>query len=938
MVSFYTHEGPGTGGSATDNVYVTYLNENGQLTTLDTSSASFISYSSHVKFHAHPTGDDFDPWEDDILEYEVRFSPMFQSLCGQGFRGSVHLGNNTPDAVLEYDLNLLLPAISKASNNPSLNNEEINKEIIDNAEYMPSGGFFENMFINLMIDYQKYMLMRQQAFSNNGAFGWLTPQNLYLGPQYYGEKIGEEIGGYWGGKAGRFFGDLIGLVGGGVVGLIEGVGFSIGYAAATGDILAPLYEGYNLGKSFLSPIIEAPSMAYMIGEKTINSVMSGKNQFTDEDINKIIDWGTAFGLTVIPTAKASGVRVRDISIARYDSLGANPKISKVKYGYALYFRDKPIIGISQGKIVTDGVPAPKNVLEPGKAYVAIDKYQIPHFKKTLESLGIDTTRVDSGLNIANTVYQHGEGIFKPKTYEIYSENIPEPAKPAVINAMKRYVKEGHGEIEVYGSNVQKMQIGDYQTRPVKDIEIAVNDPKTFVRILDEELQKHGIRDYIIGNPESECPKVYFGGLKGIEIFKHDTTIMGRLKDALKRSNFEADIDYGFKSLKPEKIGEFNAMPLPEQTTRKFGGGHVLRQTENGSWEILPKHEGRYKDITDFVDIAVAYYNEKGIISASDIINYVKSTPDYIAEKVTSPTFHYIRQYGRIPTLEEIKSFTQNKMKINDVGLNSAKTFSDVTKIVENNIMRNDKIIKNVEGFNDITFRNDREFLFRITKEDVSTSLKIRNKIKDFMEYPSLAIEYSPSMALSSISISIPKIRTNINISPSINKNNDKNKNNTFSTSLSTTTSTKTSTSISTSISIPPSIPPSTPPSFPPSPPIKPPSQPPSQPPSPPSQPPSPPSQPPSPPLVPPSISIPPSIPPSFPPSPPIDIPSLKDNKDKKKKEFKIPKLPIHIKKPDVKKNKRTWFLRDLLNPNKAFKDMEETVAKSIKNININIKI
>ena len=414
---------------------------------------------------------------------------------------TIHIGDGTSDAVGSYTIKPHSGMmVYEGQGAPGYN-----------YEYH---GYIDK-FNNQFMDYDR---SRNSIMSSDGAFGFINPTDMYLGSQYYGEKFGGMVGGIfgdsgknWGGTLGRFGGDVVGLIGGGIVGMGEGVGTSLGYAAATGNWIAPIDEAIIMGAGI-------GEILWNTGERLGTSLATGENQFNVDDVANV---AVLFGMPVVSKSIAkvkANVKVKDISIARYDTYPS--EISKETYGMGIYYKDKPIIGVSRGKIVTGGVPAPEYRLNSRKLYTAMDSYQVSHFRKTMENVGIDTARFDAGLNIAKTTYKSGEGVFKPTTYEIYSKNIPDSAKPAVLSAMEKYVKEGHGDIEVYGSNVQKMQIGEYQTREVGDMEMAVSKPEAFLKILDERLKKSDV-GYTFRDATTDSPKVYFGKNKGIEVFKHE---------------------------------------------------------------------------------------------------------------------------------------------------------------------------------------------------------------------------------------------------------------------------------------------------------------------------------------------------------------------------------------------------------------------------------
>ncbi|WP_456416684.1 hypothetical protein [Methanocaldococcus sp.] len=955
-ITVSVYEGPGTGidGGGGVNYYTDGYSTNLQNGTYTLPIYGEATLSSGYTDATAP----LDPWEDKWVDIYYSGKQI----------AHVHIGNNTPDAVMNYTIQMNDIIKDIVDDNNSYNWTEFPyTDGIPYPDYSEQNYYYGQGTYNPWGAYYPYGPNVGEWYDPYYTPDWVLDERkknydytkefmsdeLPIGGNWalWGDYIYEHVADFadrytsgpinWGLK---YLGGIASGLIGGTAGAIYGTGWAIGKTLATGD------TGY------------LEWWGSQVAGGTALTIATPARYIAGEDIGPR-EWGEFTGM-VIPISVGKIAKIKDVSITKIESLGANPVYKKTTYGIGLYINDKPIVSIVKDsglKLKTGGIPY-KNV-KPGEIYTAVDNYQIPHLRETLKNLGIDTTRFDSGLGIAKTTYSSGEGVFKPKTFELYSKNIPNEAKPAVINAMKEYVKK-YGDVEVYGSNVQKMQIRHYQTREVGDIEIAVQHPDKFVKILDEQLKKAGIKDYIIKNPNTDSPKVYFGEEKGIEVFKHDNTPMAKIKSALKQH--EADFPYGFKSLPFEKIEDFNVMQLPEQHARKFSGGHVLRQTENGKWELLPTHEGRYKDISDFVDIAVAYYHEKGIVKAEDIINYVKSTPDYIAKKVSSPIFHYIREKGMIPSVEEIKKMTEinNKQSISQKSISSSlmntintqKTSSNTATLLNNN--KAEKITNLDNNINNLI--NDRELLFKLTKEDVSSpSLKLKGIIENIdanylssigigsVNIPQITspkvsfsmsssilsnnnisynienknnVNASSSSIISNTNDSLKSLR-DLNVSSSINKTFESlkkdisstsiNINNTFeetSSSISSTTISPkiTTTKITTTTKTPPSIPPTTPPDNPPKPPTQPP--------------------------IPPTPPTPPTLPPLLPPNIPTEDTYYikrrgagkgkgKDNNDKNKVNIYIKKYP-----QGVAKTKRDWQVNDF---EKVLKEIEKQL-KDIK--------
>ena len=166
---------------------------------------------------------------------------------------------------------------------------------------------------------------------------WLSPENMYLGSQYYGQKFGSIFGGliggdtgeYWGGKAGRFAGDVFGAIGGGLAAVVEGVGYAIGYGIATENPLALADEAYILGSGLIHVGTNILDNTAYAGKKAVASAVMGRNLFNDNDINRIVDTAADITSFIVPVKVGKNVKIKDVSISKIDNLGANPKYSKI---------------------------------------------------------------------------------------------------------------------------------------------------------------------------------------------------------------------------------------------------------------------------------------------------------------------------------------------------------------------------------------------------------------------------------------------------------------------------------------------------------------------------------------------------------------------------------------------------------------------------------
>ncbi len=369
--------------------------------------------------------------------------------------------------------------------------------------------------------------------------------------------------------------------------------------------------------------------------------------------------GVLVGETVGGLVVGEGLRVASKPIPRpafakltiLEGGGAEPKLGTVRYGITIHALEKPLITIAKGEGIKVGrvVPAPKEAIE-GKAVTAYSKLETEFFKKTVEEHAKSPEHAEIfelGYDITSKIYSTKEPVVKPEKFEILSEHIPEPAKPIVKEVITSY----KGNIEVYGSVAQKLQMGEYMTRQPKDIEVIVDNPEKFVSELEKKLKSSGVEYKIEGSPEK--PKIYFKigeeWVKGIEVFSKKgkegyLSIFGGKRSA---------IAYGFEEQKPLKVEEVELLRLSEQAARKLEGGHVFKEGE-----IVPKHEGRWKDVSDLIEIATAYAIEKGLPIERQLVEYAKLRVKLHGKYIESPIAKFIAEKGRLPTYEELVKITR----------------------------------------------------------------------------------------------------------------------------------------------------------------------------------------------------------------------------------------------------------------------------------------
>ena len=345
QVSLYPHEGPGTGGSAVDGTLYTYTDPNtGEVITDNTHTDTPFTFSvgwGNVSLHAKPTGW-IDPWEDEIVEYSVRYTPMFSWL--RDFSGSVHIGNNTSDAVLEYTLPIV-PSGGELNGGWSNALGDLGRYIgsgIETAGGIASGvgeglgnalGYaldgigFTDSYLNYSKERNGYWEQDENGnyiFDDDGNpiwhkgdmedLGWLNYENIYDGIVDFGGNFGRaggvyidnilntgefKGGGEWLGTAtGAFIGGIVSAP----IGIIEGAGYAIGkgYADAGNPIEGTFNAGKNLGYEGMEIFSGLGGMIVDLGEKAYTTALTGENQFTAEDI------GIAASMVLGPKAVKTG--------------------------------------------------------------------------------------------------------------------------------------------------------------------------------------------------------------------------------------------------------------------------------------------------------------------------------------------------------------------------------------------------------------------------------------------------------------------------------------------------------------------------------------------------------------------------------------------------------------------------------------------------------
>ena len=325
-----------------------------------------------------------------------------------------------------------------------------------------------------------------------------------------------------------------------------------------------------------------------------------------------------------------------------------PKVEPVRYGVTLSALKKPVFTVAKTdegwRAALGAVPAPSEAIE-GRIITAFSPVETEFFKSTIKNHAEVSELFDTGYNIANKIYKTKQPVTNPDEFMILSSHIPDEAKEPVKEAIKSY----KGNLEVYGSVAQKLQMQGFMSREPKDIEVKVDNPEKFVNKLKSLLDSSGVQYRI--EEDEEKPKVYFktdeGWVKGIEIFKKGT------KPFSENSPYSPDypIQYGFKDQKPISVEGVDMMRLSEQAARKLAGGHVYSAEDR---DVIPVHEGRWKDVNDLIEIGTAYAKGKGLPIEEDVVKYTELQKELHPDKVNSPVADFIAKHSRLPEPDELR--------------------------------------------------------------------------------------------------------------------------------------------------------------------------------------------------------------------------------------------------------------------------------------------
>ena len=383
--------------------------------------------------------------------------------------------------------------------------------------------------------------------------------------------------------------------------------------------------------------------------------------------------------------KSSPVKVKSVKLQEVTP-GEAAAVRDIKLGYSLNVKERPLISYSKetGKIKRGAVGASKEAIE-GKQVQAFRKSDTRAFEETMKQMNpTEQTYFKSGKTIAETAYKQRKAITKPKSLDILSEHIPQNMKGVVKDTITGYsglLKTG--DIQVYGSVPQKLQMKGFFTRSPKDIELSVSNTNKFVSNFRKNANKAGYKegiDYQITG-EASAPKIEFkmNGVweKGVEVFSKNKQSKVSIENEVGVGyRSESGIAYGFKGKKSIKAGKVKMMKLQEQAARKFAGGTTLK---DGKIELM--HGGRVKDVRDLIEIGTAYEVTGKLGIADDIIAYAKIGAQKNPSILESPIVKYIVENGKLPGKAEIVKMTGSidSAKMNTV-VRGASTAKDLELI------------------------------------------------------------------------------------------------------------------------------------------------------------------------------------------------------------------------------------------------------------------
>lgn len=350
--------------------------------------------------------------------------------------------------------------------------------------------------------------------------------------------------------------------------------------------------------------------------------------------------------------------------------GASATVRDIEVGKTLAVGSRPVISYTKKGGLTLGIPEVDTSLIAGARvhpYSKLDTRVLDaHIKKNFSPE--DQTYWFGGREIATKTFNLKKPIETPESFEIYSKQISSEMKPTVKDTITEYSKNGDTEIQVYGSNALRMQMGRYLSGTPKDLEVHVDSVAKFTEVLRKKAAKNGFvegKDFQItveGKPvqtiqDGSHPKVEFliNGeyQKGIEVFDKQSTPV----ESLTGYKPEENLPFGFKQKKSMVVEDVPIMQMQEQTVRNYRGGTTLKDGV-----IEPEHEGRIKDIRRLIEIGVGSENTFGLGTKQTLVDYTKTTTAKYPTVADSPVAEFIGSKSRVPTKSEAYVLNSNALQ------------------------------------------------------------------------------------------------------------------------------------------------------------------------------------------------------------------------------------------------------------------------------------
>lgn len=363
----------------------------------------------------------------------------------------------------------------------------------------------------------------------------------------------------------------------------------------------------------------------------------------------------------------------------------------------------------------------------------------------------------AGKSVADSAYTASEPIVTPKSFQIVSKDVPDNMKPVLRDTIVNFKKgittraldtingimgKADYTLQVAGSNPTKLQMGDFFTRNVGDLEVYTKRPTEFVNKFIKTAAKNGFkegRDFEITDKGTSSPKIAFkvdGKMqKGVEIFTPDHKAveakgkedkLNNLQDSKNGFSSQEGIAYGYKELKSIVTDNVKMQKLQEQAIRKFAGATTLKGKS-----VEPVHLGRIKDARDLAEIGIGNKVAKNIGNVKDVIAYAKAVAEKYPEvadkslgdeKAYSPIIEFVVKNNRLPTAKEIPDIVKGALK-SGIGDEKELLFTNKNKSILENI---NKIAENSNSMGTKAIADISTSSSRSAIENKSSSVNIKS--------------------------------------------------------------------------------------------------------------------------------------------------------------------------------------------------------------------